>query len=495
MNPDLLRSPTAYLAERLGALPGELGLEAHEAWWEREGRAITDVIDRGRTPWLRMFDAFGDRVDEVLLPPEYRRLLLPGYRAGIVWRAFAEGSLRSPYLLGYVTSFYDPGLYCPYTVSLATAAPVAKYGGASLRERFLPQLLRRDDGVWQGATWMTEAAGGSDLGAAVQTVARPAGDRWVLNGDKYFASNIGAELAVVAARPEGAPAGVRGLALFLVPRRREDGSLNYTVRRIKDKIATRSVPTGEVELRDTAGYLLGTPEGGIYLILEVLTLSRVANSVGSVAVTQRALADALAFAGRRAAFGRPVLQHPLLRRQFEERVEGLEASFALAWEAVRLLDEVWQEQHPYSDRYHLARLVSHLAKYWTAEVAAQTGKWAMEVHGGAGALEEFGVERWLREAMILAIWEGTPHRQILDGLEAMERKGAHRLLFDHLGRELGPIEGAGEMAARVERHLALPVEEREAEAGDLVHALAGFVARALRRPAGVAAGGPPGPHS
>src|SRR5260370_1120562 len=123
--------------------------------------------------------------------------------------------------------------------------------------------------------------------------AGPAGDGWLLTGDKYFTSNAGAELAVVAARPEGAAAGVRGLALFLVPRCRNDGELNYFIRRLKDKIATRSVPTGEVELRDSEGYLLGSAGSGIYLILEVFNLLRPADSVVRVALAQRAVAAAL----------------------------------------------------------------------------------------------------------------------------------------------------------------------------------------------------------
>ena len=279
---------------------------------------------------------------------------------------------------------------------------------------------------------MTEIKGGSDLGANVETVARPERDRWILNGDKYFASNVGAELAIVAARPEGALQTPQGLALFLVPRYREDGQLNYFIRRLKNKIGTRSVPTGEVELRDSEAYLLSKQEWGIYLILESLNLSRVGNIVGSVALAQRALADAFTFAEGRVAFGKAIIEHPLLRRQFKERLAQLRDARALMWEAIQLLDEVWQETPRYSDRYHLFRLVTHLAKYWTAELAVQFAKWNMEVHGGMGVLAEYSTERWLREAMILPIWEGTPHRQMLDGLEVMERKRAHELLFAHL---------------------------------------------------------------
>jgi acyl-CoA dehydrogenase len=339
-------------------------------------------------------------------------------------------------------------------------------------------MLQRDDNIWQGATWMTEIKGGSDLGAAVETIARRDGTKWRLTGDKYFASNAGAELAVVAARQEGAPQNVRGLSLYLVPRRREDGQLNYQIRRLKDKIATRSVPTGEIELRNSEAWLLGQPGQGIYLILEVLNLSRVANCVGSVALAQRALADAYSYAQRRTAFGKPIIEHPLLRRQFEDRIGGLHAASKLAWEAVHMLDKVWQERPPYPESYHLFRLVAHLAKYWTAEFAVQTAKWAMEVYGGVGTLQENRVERWLREAMILAIWEGTSHRQMLDGLEVMQRKGAHRLLFQHLAGK-APEQQLREMEARVERQLGLPDAEREATLEKLFSDLAAFTANAL----------------
>ena len=483
MSFDALCSPVQFL-QQLGIRADQDWLREYEAWFEREGQFISDAVDRAGTPWLRMFDRLGTRVDEILYPPEYWRMLKHGYQAGVLWRVFEQKSLLPAYLLLYATGFYDPGLACPYTVSLSTLSPLFKYGDAELKARFLPRMLQRNNNdndnysIWQGATWMTEIKGGSDLGAAVETVAQRDGSKWRLTGDKYFASNAGAELAVVAARQEGAPQNVRGLSLYLVPRRREDGQLNYRIRRLKDKIATRSVPTGEIELRQSEGWLLGQAEHGIYLILEVLNLSRVANSVGSVALAQRAIADAYSFAQQRTAFGKPIVEHPLLRRQFEDRLRGLRAASRLAWEAVSLLDQVWLEKPPYSERYHLFRLVAHLAKYWTAEFALQTAKWAIEVYGGLGTLQEYRVERWLREAMILAIWEGTSHRQMLDGLEVMQRKSAHRLLFQHL---VGKAQESQlrEMEARVERQLALPEIDREGTLQKLFSDLASFAADTL----------------
>ncbi len=477
MNFEALRSPTQFLKQN-GVCAGEDWLRDYGAWFECEGQVISDAIDRAGTPWLRMFDRFGVRVDEILYPPDYWRMLKHGYHAGMLWRVFEQDSLIPAYLLLYLTGFYDPGLACPYTVSLSTACPLSKYGEHEIKNRFLSKMLQRDDSVWQGATWMTEIKGGSDLGTAVETIAKADGTKWRLTGDKYFASNAGAELAVIAARPEGAAKGVRGLSLYLVPRYREDGQLNYQIRRLKDKIATRSVPTGEIELRDSEGWLLGQAAQGIYLILEVLNISRVANSVGSVALAQRAIADAYSYATQRTAFGRPVMEHPLLRHQFECRMRGLRAASALAWEAVRLLDQVWQQKPPYSDNYHLFRLLAHLAKYWTAEFAVQTAKWAMEVYGGIGTLQEYRVERWLREAMILAIWEGTSHRQMLDGIEVMQRKHAHRLLFQHLAGKVPEVQLC-RMEARVEQQLALPAFERETTLETLFRDLAALVAEGL----------------
>lgn len=479
-----LPSPVRFLEARLGRLRAPESLHAYEAYFEERGKAVSEAVDRAGTPPLRMFDRFGNRIDEVVFPPDYRDLVRKGYEAGVVIRAVEEGDLAASYQVGYVTSYYDAGLYCPHTVSLSTAIPLAKYGSADLRARYLPRLLRRDASVWQGATWMTEAKGGSDLGAFVETVARPEGDRWLLTGEKYFTSNVGAELAIAAARPEGAPAGVRGLELFLVPQRRDDGALNFRVRRLKDKIGTRSVPTGEVELDGSVAYLLGERGQGVYLVLEALNVSRVCNSVGAVALTQRALHEAWSFAQGRVAFGKPVSEQPLFARQARERHEALLDAFALAWEAVTLLGAVWRETPRYSDRYHLFRLVAHLSKYWTAEVAVQSAKWAMEAHGAAGILADFPVERLFREAIILGIWEGTPHRQILDGMEVVERKKVHVPLLEGIAARGGNSVALAIARSEVDEWLALPAERKEAESERVFARLAATVARELRRAAG-----------
>lgn len=470
-----LSTPLGFISDKLGDNADTTSLANYQHWWTTQGQGISESVDRAGTPWLKMFDQAGTRIDEIAYTPDYWTMLRKGYSHGIISNVFDQYSVLPFYRLGYITAFYDPGLYCPYTVSLATAVPLEKYGSETLKAHYLKQLLRTDNKVWQGATWMTEIKGGSDLGANVETVAKKYQDHWVLTGDKYFASNIGAELAVVAARPDGATSGVRGLALFLLPRLKENGELNYHVRRIKDKIATRSVPTGEVELRNSEAWLLGTSEQGIYLILEILNISRVANSIACVALAQRAIAEAALFARQRQAFGRTLFNQPLLQHQFQQHYHDLQLAMALASKTGQMLNVVWRQTPPYNKQYHLFRLLAHLAKYWTAEFAVQTCKWAMEVHGGLGVLAEYPAERWFREAMILSIWEGTAHRQILDGLEVMQHKAAHINLFECLEKKADPIAHA-EMKARIQHHLKLPQEQLEATSENLFNDLARYCA-------------------
>src|SRR5262249_39310717 len=142
----------------------------------------------------------------------------------------------------------DISIHCPITLTGAVAYVLDRFAPEPLKSRYLPGLTRQDGRAWTGATWATERQGGSDMGAAA-TTARAAGQLFELSGLKWFCSNAAADLALVTARPEGAPAGTRGLGLYLVPRIASSGGHNrYRIRRLKDKLGTRGLPTGEVEL-------------------------------------------------------------------------------------------------------------------------------------------------------------------------------------------------------------------------------------------------------
>ncbi len=433
MNQNFQLSPSEVLSSNLKfSKETSSFINQYDEWWQQEGKAMSTAVDRGKTPWLKLYNTKGERIDEIGYPSDYWKMLRKGYDSGVIWRCFEEKSLMPFFLMGYICCYYDPGLYCPYTVSMSTAGPLSKYGNDDVKKNLLRPLLSKTN-AWQGATWFTEIKGGSDLANNTDTIAtHQKDDLWLLNGEKYFCSNMGGDVAVISAMMEGNKKGFDGLQLFVMPKYNREGKLNYFAKRIKDKIATRSVPTGELELKNSEAYLLDESIPGIYLIMEVLNISRIANAVGSVAVAQRAFAEAHAFASHRVAFGKPVLHQPLLEREFEEKSKQLDEAFHFAFYTAELLNKVWQQKPPYSEQYHFFRFIAHVAKYYTAEFAAQTAKWSMEVHGGIGILEEFGIERLLREAMILAIWEGTPHRQMLDGLKVLSRKDVQERLMNDL---------------------------------------------------------------
>lgn len=415
------------------------------SWGELVGTHAYRVgahVDQESPPVLVMHDLDGVRIDRVRLSPAQEALmreLAPMMQPPYVGRSWHEH-----YAMGYLLA--DPGLYCLLTITQQVVYALFKY--APQHQDWCARLLRGD--AW-GATWMTENHGGSDLGAN-RTVARPEGEHWILSGgDKYFASGAGlTDVAIVTARPEGAPPGPKGIALFLVPRLKRDGSLNYHVRRLKHKSATRAVPSGEVDLEGSEAFLIGEADKGIYYTLENLTCSRLANAVAAMGIAQKARLEALLRVRRRATFGKMLCEHPLIQRDLVDLAVRQAGGTALAFHAVDAFDDCWRDTPPYSTRYHYARFLSHLAKNRTADHAAESTRLAMELFGGLGFLEEYAVARWHREALITPIWEGPSNIQALDLLEAIVKKHAHEPFLE----EFVPLlEAAGTAEANRARNL------------------------------------------
>src|SRR5690606_38998072 len=177
-----------------------------------------------------------------------------------------------------------------------------------------------------GGTWATEQHGGSDIGATT-TVARPDGDAWRLTGLKWFTSNVNGGIALATARPEGGEAGSKGLALYLVPTELPDGSPNAVrIRRLKDKLGTIGVPTGEVDLDGAWALEVAPAPLGFRLMMEALEFSRIQNALGSSGLHRRAWLEALTYAERRQAFGRTITQYPMVQDELLKLLVPLEAS-------------------------------------------------------------------------------------------------------------------------------------------------------------------------
>jgi acyl-CoA dehydrogenase len=402
---------------------------------------LVDYIDKHSPPYLLMWDVHGERLDWVQLNPAHRELLVKLMQARIIRNTYVENAPHQlHYAMGYLIA--DPGIFCTLTLTNQTAYALKKYGNEELQRKFLPHFISdQPDDIRYGATFYTETQGGSDLGAN-RAVALKNGKIWrITSKDKYFSSNAGvANGALVTARPEGNPAGPKGLAFFFVPAIREDGSANYTIRRIKEKLGTRAVPTGEVEMEDSEAYLIGTPEQGIYIALEVLLLARLANSVAAMGIARKAYLEAYYYCCTRSAFGKHLVEHPLVKKDLLEMEVELEANLMLSFKAVEKFEQVKDARPPYSPEYHYARFLAHIAKNMTADASANITQQAMELFGGIGFLEDFPVARWHREALITPIWEGTSNIQALDLLEVIAKKNAHEVFFAEMKSLLDSVK-------------------------------------------------------
>jgi len=417
---------------------------------------LADLANR-QGPTLVQFDKRGWRVDEVVFHPAYHELERIAYQEfAIAACSHRSGALGWPgrvpqpvkFALGYLGMQAESGVFCPVSMTDALARAVERYASEALKQRFLPALtaLTLDD-LQQGAMFLTEKQGGSDVGQT-STVARRTSigsspgelqPEWELWGDKWFCSNVSADLILTLARPEGAPAGTRGLGLFLVPRILDDGTHNaYTIHRLKDKLGTRSLATGEVTLHGALAYQVGSLERGFVQMTEMINCTRIWAAIGSLAAMRRSFLEALVHARGRVVFGRTLAEHPLMRRQLVDLLVELEGCAALAFETAALLERV--DRHGAEEDRRLLRILTPLCKYYVPKRGEYVTLEALEIRGGNGYVEDWVNPRLLRDAIVNVIWEGSSNVIVLDVARAINREGAGAALLGMLHQRLQSLE-------------------------------------------------------
>lgn len=301
--------------------------------------------------------------------------------------------------------------------------------------------------------WLTEKQGGSDVGAN-STVAREKDGRWLLRGEKWFTSNAGGGVMLVLARPEGAPEGTAGLSLFLMPLHLPDGRRNaIRFERLKDKLGTRSMATAESVLDDAEAWLIASPPRGFKAMAEMLNLSRLYNATASCAAMRRGLHEALSWSRERKSFGQLLSDHPLMREVLVDMAVECEASTALTFEAIRLIDRLDAGGDVNEDTQNLLHTFTPITKLYTAKQAVAMASEAIECLGGNGYVETFVTPRLLRDAQVLPIWEGTTNILSLDLLtRAFGKHEGHRMLR-RWGESRLANAGKGELGDAVEATL------------------------------------------
>jgi acyl-CoA dehydrogenase len=380
------------------------------------------------------------------------------------------------YALQYLFVQAEFGIMCPISVTDTSIHLIRKFASDELKEYLLPKMLSGDVAtMWKGTQFMTERAGGSDVGA-IETTARCEDGIWRLTGDKWFCSHADADVALLLARPEGAAAGTRGLALFALPRRLKDGSRNaYRIVRLKDKLGTRSMASGEILLDGAEAYLVGEADRGLKQMMEQVNLSRLSHGVRAAAMMRRGLNEAMVCARSRTAFGNTIIEYPLLRRQLLKIAVPTEQSLSMFLFAASAMDRANAGS---KDAEAVLRILTPLLKFRACRDNIPVATGAMEVRGGNGYIEEWINARLIRDAHVGVLWEGTSNINALDIVtRAVGKSRAHRTLQGALKRLLDnatrvppafrdrlrtALERALDFAERVAAEPALEASARQA---------------------------------
>ena len=472
-DPDLRRLASLYLPpdlaahlephlDHLGALAG--------------GRldALAGVADRN-PPVLHHRTRTGEDAQRIEKHPAYtemERLAFGEY--GLAALSHRGGVLGWPepmppaakYLIVSLFVQAEFGLMCPVSMTDSLTRTLRRFGDPALVARYLPALLSQDlDVLHQGAMFMTEQGAGSDVGA-VAVAAEPRADgTWALTGDKWFCSNPDADLAMVLARPSGAQEGIKGVGLFLLPRRLPDGTANgYRIVRLKDKLGTRSMASGEIRLDGATAWLVGDVGAGFRQMADMVNNSRLSNGVRAAGLMRRAVTEALFVAEHRRAFGLPLIEMPLMRRQLVKMLVWSEQARSMMFQAA---DALRRADAGESGAYALLRVLTPLLKFRACRDARKVAGDAMEVRGGCGYIEEWPDARVLRDAHLGSIWEGTSNVVALDVLRADRREGALDALRAHVRGLAGDAPPLPEVLPAFERAVALARAAAGEEGGSL----------------------------
>jgi alkylation response protein AidB-like acyl-CoA dehydrogenase len=412
-------------------------------------------------PRLEKYDRWGRDISRVVMPPSFEAarsdLVATSFtRPAFVAEAKAAGVNPAPMGVAwsYLLDQADIGMAC----ALGTGGDMV----VGLAELFAPEdvkarvreLFAAGEFSGEAAQMLTERSGGSDLGALEATATRDGdgGDAWRLNGFKWFASNANGSAYVVLGKPEGAVDGVRGIAPFLVLRERRDGSRNgIRIRRLKDKLGTRSVASAEIEFTDAEAFLLAPAtsapvEGqagdgrGLARMMELTNGARLGISMMGLGCARRSLVESLCYTRAREAFGAPLYEQPLMRRKLAELIVENEAAQALVFDG-------------YLGRPRL-RIGAALIKMRAARLGVTAASDAIEIHGGNGYIEQWPVARILRDAQVNPIWEGGDNILCLDVRRGMEREQAHLPFLERLEEAAGHApEGDAATADLVRRRI------------------------------------------
>lgn len=401
------------------------------------------------------YSPFGERIDDIRVSDAYVALGRLGVELGVAAIPYEDGPYGSSARMVWATiiSMWGPSsaLYsCPVAMTDAAARTLLDHGDEADRQVIQRLTTRNADEAWTSGQWMTETIGGSDV-SRTETVARRDGGAWRLHGTKWFTSATTSEMALTLARPEGASEGSRGLALFRIHRMLDDGTRNaILVRRLKDKLGTRTLPTAELELMGAMAHPVGDPleGGGVRKIATMLNITRIHNAIGSIGSLSRGIAWARAYARVREVFGAPLHTLPAHRATLADLTVDQAVVLALVFRCCELTGRVETGGGSETD-IALLRGLTPITKLIGARLAVAGVAEAMEAVGGVGYCEDSTIPALVRNTHVQPIWEGTTNVLSLDVLRAAVRSGSVDILLQDIEQTIGTLGEEGSVAEPV----------------------------------------------
>ncbi|KAM4576959.1 acyl-CoA dehydrogenase family member 11 isoform 1-T2 [Odontesthes bonariensis] len=413
-------------------------------------------------PRLVHFDPWGRRVDHIVTSAAWKRMKDLSAQEGLVAigyeRSFGEWSRVYQMSKLYVFS-PSSGLYtCPLAMTDGAAKVIQSMGLSwAVEEAFSRLTTRQPERFWTSGQWMTERQGGSDVASGTETVAVPQTDgSYKLHGFKWFTSATDADMTLTLARVQdrtgASTPGSKGLSLFYAEVSRDvDGQLRgIEVQRLKDKLGTRQMPTAELLLDGLPAYRLSEEGRGVASIANMLTITRIHNSVSAAAAMRRVLQLARDYATRRTAFGKPLKDHPLHMQTLARMDVETRGAFLLVMDVCRLLGREESGLASQLDA-NLLRLLTPVVKLYTGKQAVAVVSEGLESFGGQGYIEDTGLPGLLRDSQVLSIWEGTTNVLSLDVLRCVARSSGMVLhaYFTHVKSLLAEASTTSSLAPAV----------------------------------------------
>lgn len=442
VNSQLSRSGTDYMKDKWNKLGAQAATEMD---------ALSMDADKNGPELVRR-NFWGEDKEEIKFHPAYDRLLEIAVESEM-FRVKWEPQLRTKFGgelhqlgfgSGYLYAMSEMGQYCPLCMTDGVARLIDRFCTEEDKERLLPHIAASNvEELFTGAMFLTEKAGGSDVGANLVTATHWKDDYYHLNGEKWFCSNANAELIFALARTDNSVKGTRGLSIFLVEKKTPDGKHNpLGMIRLKDKLGVRSMASAECRLTDTVGKLVGEEFKGFKIMTEMINLSRLYNSVAALSASRRALIEAYQFLSYRNTFGKNALEHALIREKLFELGSMHVANFYMTWKAIATLDAA---DNGDENAAQLVRLLTPMVKKWTAEKGTYMVRESMELMGGVGYIEDGVMPKLMRDIMVLPIWEGAGNIMILDMLRAAQKSDGLKVMFGEIkqqakaNKEYGPF--------------------------------------------------------